>query len=37
MVGMVDLIQANRYFEVYQKAIQASDTMDSQIYNLSRG
>lgn len=37
MVGMVDLIQANRYFEVYQKAIQASDTMDSQIFNVSRG
>jgi len=37
MVGMVDLIQANRYFEAYQKAMQASDTMDSQIYNLPRG
>ena len=37
MVGMVDLIQANRYFEAYQKAIQASDTMDSQIYNVPRG
>ncbi len=36
MVAMVDLIQANRYFEVYQKAMQASDTMDSQIYNVAR-
>lgn len=37
MVGMVDLIQATRYFEIYQKAIQTSDQMDSQIYNVSRG
>lgn len=36
MVAMVDLIQANRYFEVYQKAIQTSDTMDSQVFNLAR-
>lgn len=36
MVGMVDLIQATRYFDIYQKAMQASDQMDSQIYNVSR-
>lgn len=37
MNAMVDLIQANRYFDIYQKAIQASDQMDSQAYSLMRG
>jgi flagellar basal body rod protein FlgG len=36
MVAMVDLIQATRYFDVYQKAIQTSDGMDAQINNVAR-
>jgi flagellar basal body rod protein FlgG len=36
MVGMVDLIQATRYFEIYQKAIQTSDQMDGQINSIAR-
>jgi flagellar basal-body rod protein FlgF len=32
MKGMVELIQANRYFDIYQKAIRTSDEMDSRIY-----
>ena len=37
MTAMVDLIQANRYFDIYQKAMQASDQMDSDAYSLLRG
>ncbi len=36
MTAMVDLIQASRYFDIFQKAIQTSDTMDGTIYAVSR-
>ncbi len=34
MREMVELIQASRYFEVYQRAIRNTDELDSRIYNL---
>jgi flagellar basal body rod protein FlgG len=34
---MVDLIQATRYFELYQKAMQTSDELDGRMYATGRG
>ena len=36
MQSMVELIEASRYFEAYQKAMQASDGMDERL-NRSGG
>lgn len=37
MREMVELIQTARYFDIYQKAIQTSDSLDQTIYALPRG
>jgi flagellar basal-body rod protein FlgG len=34
---MMDLIEASRYFEAFQKAMQTSDEMDQQLNNTGRG
>lgn len=36
MVGMVDLIQASRYFDIYQRAIRTSDEMDGNANQMAR-
>lgn len=35
--GMVQLIQASRHFEIYQRAMRTSDELDGRIYNTVRG
>jgi len=35
--GMTELIEASRYFEAYQKAMQTSDRMDGDMYSTVRG
>lgn len=37
MREMVELMQANRYFDIYQRAIRTSDEMDSRIYAVRNG
>ncbi|MEQ1505728.1 MAG: flagellar hook-basal body protein [Myxococcota bacterium] len=34
LAAMVELVQASRYFEAYQKAIQASDELDSRLNQM---
>lgn len=35
--GMVELIQASRHFEIYQRAMRTADELDGRIHNTVRG
>jgi flagellar basal-body rod protein FlgF len=37
MRSMTELMEASRYFEAYQKAMQTSDQLDGQLYQMVTG
>jgi flagellar basal-body rod protein FlgG len=37
MRSMTELMEASRYFEAYQKAMQTSDTLDGQLNQMVSG